>query len=329
MGGYRYLTDKGITAFHVAGTLRQFDDVWGIGTSNEGSALLNVLRAHLIQLPGGKVTMTAGEVLQAASAPDPGKARLEAILGNDTPVTWFWMQRAMESATAVASINWRLRGRHGTGFLVRAGDLGFSDAHGVTPEEPVVLTNFHVVNRQGVCTNGQRALVPDEAEVKFEAAEGGAGQSYDIARIIWESPVAELDAAVLRLAALPENIAPLQVALRLPLLPDGDDAARPHVNIIGHPGGRDLSFSFLDNEVLDHEGPDKGTPPNEACCRVHYRTPTEGGSSGSPVFNNTDWRVIALHHAGGEGMAMLNGKEGFYAANEGIWIQSIIQAAKE
>jgi V8-like Glu-specific endopeptidase len=56
---------------------------------------------------------------------------------------------------------------------------------------------------------------------------------------------------------------------------------------------------------------------------VHYRAPTEGGSSGSPVFND-QWEVIALHHKGGKvGMPRLNGLNGTYAANEGISIRRV------
>jgi V8-like Glu-specific endopeptidase len=62
--------------------------------------------------------------------------------------------------------------------------------------------------------------------------------------------------------------------------------------------------------------------------RLHYRAPTAGGSSGSPVFNE-DWEVMGLHHLGGKlGVEKLNGKSGTYAANEGLWIQSIVKAAK-
>jgi V8-like Glu-specific endopeptidase len=97
--------------------------------------------------------------------------------------------------------------------------------------------------------------------------------------------------------------------------------SHPRVYVIGYPGGRDLSFSFEDNELLDHEGPPGGHPPIPGVCRVHYRAPTEGGSSGSPVFND-QWEVIALHHKGGKvGMPRLNGLAGTYAANEGISIR--------
>jgi V8-like Glu-specific endopeptidase len=56
--------------------------------------------------------------------------------------------------------------------------------------------------------------------------------------------------------------------------------------------------------------------------RLHYRAPTEGGSSGSPIFN-IQWKLIGVHHAGDRAMARLNGQPGTYEANEGIWIQAI------
>ena len=64
------------------------------------------------------------------------------------------------------------------------------------------------------------------------------------------------------------------------------------------------------NELLDHEGP------------------TEGGSSGCPVFSARLWEVIALHHKGGKiGMLKLKGLPGEYAASEGISTGSIRDAA--
>ena len=86
---------------------------------------------------------------------------------------------------------------------------------------------------------------------------------------------------------------------------------------IGHPKGGSLSFSLHDNLLLDHEKP-----------KIHYRSPTEGGSSGSPVFNDK-WDLIGLHHLGGNFIKMLNGKNGHYEANEGIWIQSVISDIKK
>src|SRR5204862_249025 len=55
---------------------------------------------------------------------------------------------------------------------------------------------------------------------------------------------------------------------------------------------------------------------------LHYRSPTEPGSSGSPVFDNK-WRLIGLHHSGATRMPQLNNAGGTYAANEGITIDAI------
>jgi V8-like Glu-specific endopeptidase len=53
---------------------------------------------------------------------------------------------------------------------------------------------------------------------------------------------------------------------------------------------------------------------------LHYRLPTEGGSSGSPVSDD-EWRLSGLHH--GTGMPQLNQAGGTHAANEGITIDAI------
>ena len=58
---------------------------------------------------------------------------------------------------------------------------------------------------------------------------------------------------------------------------------------------------------------------------MHYRAPTEHGSSGSPVFNR-DWDVVAVHHAGRMDMRRLGDEGGTYPANEGIWIEAIRRA---
>jgi Trypsin-like peptidase domain/AAA ATPase domain len=227
------------------------------------------------------------------------------------PQTYRWWKVGLDRALAVASIRQRLASRLGTGFLVRAGDLGFEPS-----DELVVMTAFHVVNE-----HGQRpGIKPEDVEVVFEAAD--PEQVYSVDRVLWSSPIERHDASVLRLQTPVTGIKPLPLARSLPVL---DVTAR--VYIIGHPGGRDLAFSFQDNELLDHEGPTAGKPQIPGVCRVHYRAPTEGGSGGSPVFNARLWEVIALHHKGAKmGMPKLNGVQGEYAANEGIGIQSIKEA---
>lgn len=56
-------------------------------------------------------------------------------------------------------------------------------------------------------------------------------------------------------------------------------------NVVQHPRGRLKELVLQDNQVMQDTG-----------LMLHYASDTEGGSSGSPAFNNR-WELIALHHA--------------------------------
>ena len=305
----QYVVASGVREFHLQSTLRQFTQVWELGESTRGKAILEILRARLLRLQQANVRIAAHEVNQNAA----DKSQYEAILGKEGAKTFEWWRTGMQRADAVAAIRQKLADRVGTGFLVRAGDLGREPQ-----DELLVLTNFHVINRGGL----RGALAAEQAEIVFEAVD--PDRRYPVAEVLWESPEEECDAALLRVPGLGAPLQPMQLAKALP--PRNQPA---RVYIIGHPGGRELSFSLQDNELIDHEGEEGGTPAIPGVVRVHYRAPTEGGSSGSPVFNASAWEVIALHHKGGMlGMPKLNGATGTYAANEGISLASIIDRMK-
>jgi hypothetical protein len=310
-----YVADEQARAFQVASTLRQFTEIWDLErTDARGRDLVNMLRARLAGLPGGSLDLSVEQLQQVRAAASPSSEQLEAVLGTEGTRTYQWWKTGLDRAVAVAAIRARLGGRIGTGFLVRGADLGLA-----TGDELLVVTNSHVVNALGAAPG----IRPDDAEVAFEAVDGAA--IYPVDRIVWTSPVDRHDATILRLGRPPADIAPMPIARALPVLDEG-----PRVYVIGHPGGRELAFSFQDNELIDHEGPPAGRPPTPGVCRVHYRAPTEGGSSGSPVFNAGLWQVVALHHKGGRiGMPCLNGKPGTYGANEGISILSIAEAIRQ
>jgi hypothetical protein len=301
-------------AFLIASTLRQFTEIWDLEEADDrGRGLVNILRARLMALPGGGLELGRAALQRLRAQPEPAPTQLEAVLGTEGPQTYRWWRTGLDRALAVAAIRQQLGSRIGTGFLVRAGDLGREPA-----DELLVLTNFHVVNEHGASPG----IRPDAAEVVFEAV--APDRTYAVGELLWSSPPDLHDASLLRLKTPVTGIAPLPIAAALPVV---EQSAR--VYIIGHPGGRDLAFSFQDNELLDHEGPPAGKPQIPNVCRLHYRAPTEGGSSGSPVFNGRLWEVIALHHKGGKmGMPKLNGKDGTYAANEGLSIRSIATALK-
>ena len=312
-----YAASDQVQPFQIESTLRQFTQVWDIEALDErGRGVVATLRARLLQLTGGEIKATPDEMRRWREQAAPPDQQLEAILGEDGPRTYRWWKAGLDCAASVCAVRKRLGQRFGTGFLVRAGALGLSP-----PDELVVLTNFHVVNQTGTIN----ALTPESAEVAFEAAN--ASPALPVKSILWSSSVERHDATVLRLDGAPAGVAPLRVATSLP-----EVAPNAKVYVVGHPKGQELAFSFQDNELLDHEGPPGGKPQFPHVSRVHYRTPTDKGSSGSPVFNEEAWEVIALHHKGSkegrdeEGLPRLNGKSGTYAANEGISIQSMKEA---
>jgi hypothetical protein len=311
---HAYVADEHARAFQVASTLRQFTEIWDLEREDErGRDLVNILRARLAQLPGGALDLTPAQVQRLRETPPPSNEQLQAVLGTEGTRTYQWWKTGLDRAVGVAAVRARLGGRIGTGFLVRGADLGLPAG-----DELLVLTNAHVINASGAAPG----IRPDEAEVVFEAANGQV--PFPVSEIVWSSPIEMHDATIVRLGRPVLDIPPLPIARALPLLDEG-----PRVYVIGHPGGRELAFSFQDNELIDHEGPPAGKPPIASVCRVHYRAPTEGGSSGSPVCNAGLWQVVALHHSGGKiGMRCLNGKTGTYAANEGISILSIAEAIR-
>ena len=133
------------------------------------------------------------------------------------------------------------------------------------------------------------------------------GERLQVKEIVWSSPYTDLDATFVTLDGVPKA-APL--VLHEPVVEITDPA--PRLYIIGHPMGRDIEFSIQDNHLL-------------ACndTLLHYRTPTEPGNSGSPVFESERWRVVALHHGGSANVTRIDGVAGTYEANEGIAIRAI------
>lgn len=307
-----YLLDPEVQAFELGSTLRQFSEVWGLRDSPDARlrGLVQVMRARLLELPGAQCGLAPQEVARQIHERRPSSAQLQAILGDTGTKSFDWWKLGLERACSVAAVYAGIGQRIGTGFLVAARDFGRGGA-----DELLLLTNYHVINPHGA----GGALRPDDAEIAFEAVD--PARRHRISAVLWASPTDQHDACLMRLDGLPPGAAAIPIARHLPVI---EDTAR--VYVVGHPGGGNLEFSFQDNALLDHEGPTAGHCAIPGVCRLHYRAPTEAGSSGSPVFNAAYWQVIALHHAGGV-LPRLNARPGMHPANEGISLASIIAAA--
>ncbi len=317
----KYVQDEATTAFELGSTLRQFTELWQLDQQGQqGHGIIEALRAGLLSREMGHVQLSPDQVRQSLAAKGPSKDQLQAILGSGGQAVYDWWSKGLVAAQSVGVISHVAEGRLGTGFLVRRRDLFPANDPNVK-DDLIVMTNAHVICEPPTGI----AIAFGEANIIFEAVD--RNRSHEFSKVLWQSPVASLDCALLELKEQPAGIKPLDISKTIPPIPADQAATRPSVFVIGYPGGRQLTFSFQDNHLLDHEAPPQGKPPDPNVRHVHYRAPTEGGSSGSPVFESSLWRVIALHHAGGTGMPKLNGQEGAWPANEGIWIQSIVQAA--
>lgn len=301
----RYTGESGADAFELASTLRQLEQVWRLdGSKPDQAKILQLLRAALLEREGGSVRIDDPQAEAATAAELASDPDYEAVLGSDRYKTYQWYAKGLERASGVAQIRDKSGIGRGTGFLVRG-----SDVHDSIAEEWVLFTNAHVISDDPAEQAGEpAALAPEDAIVAFEAG-ADARREIEVGRLIFTSPRHKLDCSIVTLRGNILFDKPLDIARRLPLV-----GRNQRVYVIGHPRGGRLSFSIDDNLLLDHEAP-----------RVHYRAPTEGGSSGSPVFNQT-WELIALHHAGGTEMKKLNDKPGTYPANEGLIVSSILQS---
>jgi hypothetical protein len=295
----RYIGDPRVDSFELAGTLRQLTEIWQLDPATPpGNRMLPLLRAQILSCEqGASIELVDSEMRDLPSAPDAG---LEKILGSDGVVTYRWYRTGLIRSRGVAHISDLSDRPVGTGFLVEGCDL-----HDTFNGVPVLVTNAHVIGGE-VLPAG--ALAPEEAVVTFQVATAGDSnepREYRVDRVIWTSAPDVLDTSVVQLEGPVPAGDVCPVTDRLPRL-DG----KQRVFVIGHPQGRSIAFSIADNVFLDHD--DRV---------IHYRAPTEPGSSGSPVFNR-NWEVIGLHHSGRTDMPRLHGT-GSYPANEGIWIGAI------
>ena len=299
-------------AFEIASTLRQLTEVWRLEKDNSGlQQIIPVLRGALLKKEGGALTIDAAEIRDGVFNKDVVTLKPEKVFGSESYQSYEWYLKGAKRCFLIARIGREKTKGFGTGFLMKG-----SDFHPDLADEMVLLTNAHVVTND---QNEREALRPEEALILFEVL--GIQKTYSISELFFTSPYKELDVTILRFSekdgdelknTLKEKGVEMLNLSNKVLQKDGSE----RMYIIGHPAGGTLQLSLQDNALLDFE--DR---------LLHYRTPTVGGSSGSPVFDD-NWNLVGIHHAGGNYIQKLNNVRGMYQANEGIRITSIIEALK-
>ncbi len=353
------------TAFQLAGTIRQLEQVWRIRPDNDRPGqVLNAMRTRLLELQNGAIDLAPAEARalqkQLSESDTTAKAIFESVLGGaGGPSKLVWWEKGLQRARSVARINNLDNNTVGTGFIVRGSDLDPK-----LGSELLLLTNNHVVGtvEYPYYEYARRAcLFGPEARIAFDLEDDRANREPMECDVLWTSPTTALDATLLRIKDRNNALRRLEDLRYLPLADgpprvlttdkhvDGDPkpVERPsQVLIIGHTGGDDLHISWRNNEVvskgcrIELQGQERTPkilePEHEF---LHYTAPTRRGNSGSPVFEEAYWNVVALHHRG-ETSEALHDNEGAassapirsnkpYKANEGILITSIRKAVQK
>jgi V8-like Glu-specific endopeptidase len=289
---YWYIIDEGADAFEYASTLRQLREVWRLNAATPpGDSIITALTGAVLKRGGESVKVNSSDV----------RSMLQKNFSGEKDIPLKWWRNALTQCTAIAQIQSN-SGRHlGTGFLVSPTEF-FKNPSG----EPVLLTNWHVVSKDG---EDPLSIAPENGVAFFEAC-GSNGEEYRLKQVV--AFCRSLDASFVTLEPVATQIG--NCRLRVPPA-QFDEKKKQRLYVIGYPGGRGLSFSLHDSLWLDSDG-----------TRLHYRTPTEAGNSGSPVFDEDDWMLVGLHHAGGKEIPRLKGKSGTYEANEAFSITAIRDA---
>ncbi|RPH79310.1 MAG: DUF4071 domain-containing protein [Nitrospiraceae bacterium] len=283
----KYVRHPEADAFELGSTLRQLREVWLIEENALGRKLVPVIEYALMSREGSRLEPTALKVS------DP--TGFEAVWGSDSYVRLQWMDTMYQRCASVARVEHATTGDpHGTGFLVRGDSL--SPNWG---EKPVFVTNAHVVSNDPL---NESLLQPADAVAKFTRLPNFP--PVKLGELLFSSSRARLDVSILRIEA-PAEAAVLTSADYLTDLPQAGGQLQ-RLYVIGHPRGGELAVSLYDNSLVGYEGD-----------YVHYRSPTEGGHSGSPVFTR-QWKLLALHHRAREELQV----------NEGVCFDPICAAAR-
>jgi endonuclease G, mitochondrial len=253
-----------------------------------------IVRSRPVRPPADAIENRQRTLLQQNDDPAIAQLRLERILQGNELTDINYLAQGLSCARSVCRIVLRKQKRligYGTGFLVAPG---------------VLLTNHHVLSSTELVSEAI-------AQFRYERTICGTEATpVEFSLETTPSPILnkELDFALVSIG----GPTPLDPFGWLYLNPQpGKAFIGEFLTIIQHPDGERKQVCVRENRLLkyDESGP-----------YVWYQTDTVGGSSGSPVFNNS-WEVVALHHSGVPRTGVRNGKTVLLTKDNQVWTQDM------
>lgn len=306
------------TPFELNGTLRQFKEIWRLQDQGENSAnLVTWLERTLIGQPNSEIILDASDIDRQQAVDEK---QLEALQSHHKMRTGAWMKKYMQCAESVASVIDINTGEPKGTCSIIDGEVFSDNLKG----RLVCLTNDHVLsNFLDEYSTNHRPLAPADAAVRFTQSDT-KDKKFEISKIIWSSSFRNHDVCLFEVRdGPPVNESTIRVVSHVPRV---DHKSPQEIFIISHPYKEEISFSFQNTNLIDHDANAQGKE-SLVPGLIHYTTPTVQGSSGG-IALNAALELVGIHHAGGSEINRLNGHKGTYAANEAIWIQPIINAVR-
>jgi V8-like Glu-specific endopeptidase len=197
---------------------------------------------------------------------------LERIIGTSDLMGIAFLERGLQIAKSIGrvwvDVSAGQAAAYGTGFLV-------------SPR--LLLTNHHVLGDKAVAA---------KSLVQFDYALQSDGRPYPTATFAMDPSFfhladQHLDYALVGVTPMSQEGRSLDdFGWNSLMQEEGKAIAAQYGNIIQHPNGEMKQLTLRENRIVD-------VLPEF----LHYTADTQGGSSGSPVYNDR-WEVVALHHSG-------------------------------